>query len=45
MLRLIFARHAQSSANRERVFSERGWEHPLAPPGGLWVVGGWSPPG
>ncbi len=33
MLHLIFARHGQSTANLEQIFSNRGWKHPLTPLG------------
>lgn len=35
MLRLIFARHGQSTANLEERFSNRGWKHPLTEKGRL----------
>lgn len=35
MLRLIFARHGQSTANLEERFSNRGWKHPLTEKGKL----------
>jgi len=36
-MRLIFVRHGQSEANRLRVFSNRGWRHPLTDKGILQV--------
>lgn len=32
-MRLLFARHGESEANVDRVFSNRGWGHPLTPAG------------
>src|SRR5580765_7161887 len=32
-MRLFFVRHGESLANLGRVFSNRGWKHPLTPDG------------
>ena len=32
-MRIVFARHGESEANVEKVFSNRGWKHPLTPLG------------
>jgi len=32
-MRTVFVRHGESEANIERVFSNRGWKHPLTPRG------------